>query len=550
MIGGNTNMVESRQDFCDILKQILLPLKKYYSEGNALVKCGVTAATYDDSVAQMEAFARPLWGLAPFWCEDEDFEGFDDIYIKGIINGTDPESDEYWGKMSDFDQRIVETAPIGLALALCPEKIWEPLTETQKRNLYTWLWQVNEIESVDGNWQFFSVIVNLGFKKVGVEYSQERINHAISRYNAFYIGNGWYSDGKSDAIDYYVSFAIHFYSLIYAKLNETDDPINSAIFKERANLFAKDFIYWFDKDGSALAFGRSLTYRFAQCAFWSACVFAGVKPFPIDVMKGIISRNINYWINMPIFDNGGILSIGYGYPNLGMAEGYNAYGSPYWALKAFLILALNKDNEFFTTKSAPLPELEPLRIIKEAKMVIQHINGSVFALTSGQWSDFEPTHTPEKYSKFLYSSKYAFSTPKSYSRVEYAGADNMLVFVDDNDLCYVRKRCKGYEITDDGIIYSQWSPCKGVEVETRLIPTENGHIRTHQIKSEYDWCVYDCSVASVGDTGVIAGDGGEIVTINSINCNLLNANAKIKAVKYQIKQGISEIRTEIKYPYL
>ena len=56
---------------------------------------------------------------------------------------------------------------------------------------------------------------------------------------------------------------------------EKDDPPNSRVFKERAEIFVKDLIYWLKENGEALAFGRSLTYRFAQVSFWRACVFAG-----------------------------------------------------------------------------------------------------------------------------------------------------------------------------------------------------------------------------------------------------------------------------------
>ena len=80
--------------------------------------------------------------------------------------------------------------------------------------------------------------------------------------------------------------------------------------------FAKQFLYWFDEDGAALPFGRSLTYRFAQVSFFSACLLCGIEPLPIGVMKGLIVRHMKYWLSLPVFDRNGILTIGYGYPNL------------------------------------------------------------------------------------------------------------------------------------------------------------------------------------------------------------------------------------------
>ena len=45
------------------LMRLLAPLKPYYSKGGARVDLGVTSTHYEDDSIQMEAFARPLWGL-------------------------------------------------------------------------------------------------------------------------------------------------------------------------------------------------------------------------------------------------------------------------------------------------------------------------------------------------------------------------------------------------------------------------------------------------------------------------------------------------------
>ena len=60
------------------------------------------------------------------------------------------------------------------------------------------------------------------------------------------------------------------------------------------------------------------------------------------MIKGIVLRHLRWWLKQPIFDRDGILSVGYSYPNLAMAEDYNAPGSPYWGLKTLLVLALDE----------------------------------------------------------------------------------------------------------------------------------------------------------------------------------------------------------------
>lgn len=541
-------ILHTKNDFIKCLSKIVNPMEKYYTEGRAGIKCGDFGVFYGEKIALMEGFARLFWGLAPLWAGGHDNDALDKLCLEGIINGTDPDHEEYWGAICDTDQKMVETAALGLALAIAPHKVWEPLNEKQKKNFEKWLLQMNVAEATANNWKLFAVIVNLGLKNVGAEYSRDVIEHGIECVNSYYRSNGWYHDGNTDQADYYVAFAIHFYSLIYAKIMEKEDPENSRIFKERACLFARDFIYWFAQDGSALAFGRSLTYRFAQCCFWSACVFAGIEPFPMGVMKGIISRHLEWWMSKPIFDNDGVLTVGYGYPNLIMSEFYNGFGSPFWALKSFLILALDDEHEFFKTKAEPLPELDSLRVMPEGNMVIQHFGKYMVALTAGQWSAWNPNHCAEKYSKFAYSSRYAFCVPHSAVGIERVAPDNMLSFEIDSYI-YVRRKCISYRIDENGVVYSKWSPYRGIEVETYITPLSDGHIRRHIINSSVECTAYDCAFAVPDEKYCGITANAEIVTINcDPNTNLLNPYTVMNAAKYVISKGENIIETKITYP--
>ena len=540
-------MLDKKEDFIDCLTQMLEPLKEKYTLGNAGIKCGNTGVIYGEDVARLEGFARVLWGLLPLWAGGSDIEEFAEIYREGIANGTNPNHTEYWGKITDYNQRMVEAAPIGFGLLIAPEKIWEPLNEEQKNNFAKWLYGINKVNCPDNNWLFFTILVNLGLKNVGRRYSEEKVKECIEKIHIMYKGDGWYSDGISEQMDYYIAFAMHFYGLIYAKHMENEDPQNSKIFKDRALRFAEDFIYWFDENGSAVAFGRSLTYRFAQCCFWSACIYAGIEPFDMGIMKGIISRNIEFWLNCDIFDNGGILSIGYEYPNLIMSEEYNSYGSPYWALKSFLILALDENHEFFKCSAKPLPRLEELRIINKAKMVIQRQNGYPVMLTGGQWVQWGMKFVPEKYSKFAYSSRYSFNVSCGNTSIKSVSSDSMLVFEKDG-IYYIRRKCIETNIFDDGTLYSKWSPFEGVSVKTYITPIKGGHKRKHIIESDGRYTVYDGAFATPNDTGYIDGNGEKVVICSYPNMNLSNNLTHTMAVKYVILKGETQIETTVKYP--
>ena len=480
---GN-NPLKSKKDLALAVKQLCDPLKPFYSEGGAFLDIGNTFSRCDEKTALMEAFSRPLWGLAPLLGGGGSWDGWDN-YLKGFASGMDPDNEEYWGNIGNCDQKQVELAALSLTLLLAPEASWEKLSEKAKANFASWIGQTNKRETVDTNWLFFRVLVNTALLKVGVEYDQERMDKDLDRLDTFYLSEGWYKDGNTDQMDYYIPFAFHYYSLIYAKVMEKEDPKRSKLFKERAVLFAKDFINWFGEDGSALAFGRSLTYRFSQSCFWGALAFADVEAMPWGVIKGMLLRNLRWWFNQNIFTPEGLLSIGYSYPNLIMAESYNAPGSPYWAMKSFLPLALAEDHPFWLAEELPLPLLETKSVQKQARMVLcrEPKRENVFAFTAGQYADFEPAHTPAKYAKFAYSNVFGFSVPKGSFGLEQGAYDNNLALSERDGFYRTRRKCEKF-IIEDNLIYSLWRPWNDVEIQTWVIPGAPWHVRIHRIKTE------------------------------------------------------------------
>ena len=60
------NPLETRSDMQHALLDLFDPLLPYFSKGNARVRLDAAAAHFDRAAADLEGFARPLWGLAPF----------------------------------------------------------------------------------------------------------------------------------------------------------------------------------------------------------------------------------------------------------------------------------------------------------------------------------------------------------------------------------------------------------------------------------------------------------------------------------------------------
>ena len=180
--------LHSKKDFQDTLLSIICPLKEYYISSKSGLKLGNNGVKYGDHIAHMEGFARVLWGLAPLWNGKGIVEDFENIYVEGIINGTNINHPDYWGNFHQANQLMVEMAAIGYGLIMAPDKLWEPLDVCQRNNLNQWLLQINDCDPCDNNWRFFPVLVNLGLKNVGGEYRQDIIDYSLERIHSFMLG--------------------------------------------------------------------------------------------------------------------------------------------------------------------------------------------------------------------------------------------------------------------------------------------------------------------------------------------------------------------------
>lgn len=553
-----------------LLLEILNPLKPFYSKEGARVYMGETSAHYENDTIPMEAFARPLWGLVPFWAGGGRDRDFEELYKKGIEAGTDPENPEYWHTCRDYDQKFCEMAAIAFGILFCPERIWEPLSNQGKKNLIEWLWEINRHECCACNWQFFKIITNVAMYKLGQPYDREGLREGLEIIDSYYDRGGWYHDGNGGDKDYYNPFVMVTYGIIYARFMEQEDSDRCKRYLERAEAFGKDYIYWFSSDGSSFPYGRSMTYRFAQAAYFSVCALCGVEVFPPAVLKGIITRHLIYWLNLPIFDNAGLLTIGYGYPNLQMSESYNAPGSPYWALKAFLFLALPEEHPFWKIQPEPLPKLQKQRFLDCANMIIQRSGDNVVALVPGRTQTDGHSHTIEKYSKFAYSSKFAFSIARSQATLEENAPDSMLAFEAYGYIFVKNTIEEDYVIEADKIVFL-WQPIEGIQVKTIIEPTEKGHVRTHQIQSQISCKAYDCGFALSTDdrkyfqrteeencsqvkneegycrVTLLEGDGKGKLLIPDANTNLLSPKTSIPMVEYNICPGTQSIKTQVDY---
>ncbi|WP_461214846.1 DUF2264 domain-containing protein [Lacticaseibacillus sp. GG6-2] len=499
--------LESKADYLDLFKEINTPLRQHYV-GRSRIFFGATGVGYGDKAAGMEGFARMMWGAGPAYTQLS--AAWQAEIRAGILAGTDPKAPDYWGDLHDRDQRMVEMPAIALALLHCDAALWHQYSAAEQTQISTWLQQIFAHQCADGNWQFFKVLVYSVLRRLGLTVDDHDAKQALAKIERCYRQDGWYQDSSRGREDYYTPFAFEYYGILYSVLNPQEP--RSEVFRQRARAFAKQFIHFFATDGANVPFGRSLTYRYAAVAFWVACVYGDILPEKTAELKGLINRNLRWWFNKPIRDHG-LLTLGYGYPQLLMTEPYNSPTSPYWANKVFLLLALPADHAFFHTKAAPLPQVRPTALLASPHLLAQHDNGHTVLLNAGQPGPNYHALTNQKYFKFAYSSAFGFSVPRENELKEEAVMDSMLGLTPITTTMTASRggkqivepgnfmaRNNVFDVAqDDTFVASSWQPTGQATVRTWLVPIAGWQVRIHHLQLDAEFAAYETGFAVADD---------------------------------------------------
>lgn len=474
------NDLADRADAQAAAAELLEAWVPFLDAGGARPVLGATGASFDVAAEALEGVARPLFAAAPLAAGGYDWPHWD-LVRRALVEGTDPDHPHWWGAATDQDQRIVEMAAVGLALALVPQHLWEPLGDAQRDRLAAWLRGVDTAEPHQSNWQLFRVMAQLGLRAVGEPCDEAAGRRSLEAIDSHLEQGGWYRDGDvSSTVDHYIPWAYHAYGLLYAWLAGERDPARAAAFRRRAVDIADDVAVWFDPDGGTLPLGRSLTYRFAAATFWGALAVGDCEVLPWDQVRGLWARHLRWWKGKPVLDADGLLTLGWTYPNLSMVEGYSSPASPWWACKAFLPLALGEEHPFWSADEAPMASRRDARAMPTARLVVSGDEHQAQAVVGGRGFWFM-RQGPAKYGRFAYSS--VFGPVLDGDDPLQPASDSMLRLTLPDGRVGWRT-----EVVDSGVdgeeVWSLWRPLPGVEVRTVLTSACPAHARVHHVTSD------------------------------------------------------------------
>jgi hypothetical protein len=276
-------------------------------------------------------------------------------YAAGIAAGTRRGSPSAWPEITDCSQQMVEAAAIAIALHETRPWIWDKLDRRAQDDVRAWLGGFTGKRTHPNNWILFQVVTEQFLAEVGGHYDSDEIERGLDAIEAWYAGDGWYTDGAGQNFDYYIGWAMHLYPLLWSRIAGAADGGRAEVYKERLRAFLGQYQYFFGADGAPVHQGRSLTYRYACTApLWLGELFAAT-PLQPGQTRRLASGAVRHFTERGVPDQDGLLSLGWYEPFLPVTQTYSGPGSPYWASKAFLGLLLPPAHPAWTETESSAP---------------------------------------------------------------------------------------------------------------------------------------------------------------------------------------------------
>lgn len=457
--------LSTRSDWERALARILAPVLEHATPGCASVRLpGNRSSPFGEALDCFETFARSMWGAGAWLSTSQTgvLDGADlgAFYRTGLVHGTDPRHPESWHPLLEIRQTLVEAAAVAWNLLLARSQLWDPLSDAERERVLAWFAEAARIPPYDCNWRLFSLVVQTALKLLGGEHYQSRIDLELERIEQLHVGGGWYDDfqteGNGRTLDYYNATVFHPYLLFWAHIDGDSRPTRRARIHERSRMFLEGFPYWFAADGSFPCFGRSATYRCAvlHAPIWG--VLTGISPLPLGQVRRLCRLVVQRFIDAPdTFGPNGEFTLGFTRSHPAFAEPYFGRGSPYWAGKAFAVLALPPEHPFWSTDEERLP-------VETHDFTVSSAGGSFLLHGSSDDGQVQVVNAggailAKKYSNLSYSTHFGYELDggEEVDEPDRFGEASLTLSLDGEIWCGRRgARCLG---TEDGVLLMESS---------------------------------------------------------------------------------------------
>ena len=306
------------------------------------------------SVNGLEGFARTGSLLAAvIYSKHEGSARWAEILRTGILHGVDPRSNEYWGAIGDYDQRIVEAADIARILWLTRARIWDELSREQQQMISTWLLSATTKHTPRNNWLLFPAVIGVVLVSLHAQGSDgqlARAHAAFTEYRQYYLDQGWFYD-RPHGVDFYNTWGIA-YDLFW--IHVVDPTFEPDFIVDALGKSAQLTQHLISPQGVPIM-GRSICYRTAVPVPLIAANFLDPGKFP----TGRAVRGLDVVWRYFVAHNSlrdGALTQGYFEADPRWLELYSGAGSCHWGLRSLVLAFMHPAaDEFWTATEQPLP---------------------------------------------------------------------------------------------------------------------------------------------------------------------------------------------------
>lgn len=360
-----------RTYWVSLLEKIANPILANISKGelrkNMEVKYSTSWDGSNKEVIYMEAFGRLIGGMASWFNLPEDNSAEGQIRkrlhaqtLKGIAHGFNPESPDYfcWGEPKTT-QPLVDASYIAHAFIRAPKALWEPLSETTKKQVIYEFKTIRQIKPHQNNWVLFAAIIESFLLTIGEEVDTFRIDNAIDSIQKWYLGDGFYGDGNVFHFDHYNGYVIQPMLLDVLRINVSkgrrpQKEYDNAL--KRMQRYAQIQERFISPEGTYPVIGRSSTYRMA--AFQPIAQLALEQLLPKEIkpaqVRCALTAVMKRMFIPSTFTPKGWLEMGLiGDQQEGIVDYYSNSGSMYITSLVFLPLGLPVTDPFW---KAPFTE--------------------------------------------------------------------------------------------------------------------------------------------------------------------------------------------------
>lgn len=400
-----------RTHWVAVADAILDGAARHASPSGALIRYPGGPGPLGSDVDHLEGFARTFMLAAFRIAGDPDgTHALAERYARGIAAGVDPQHPERWVRLHEHQQAKVEAAALALGLHLTRDTVWAQLDERAQQQTIDYLTTFIGSSYPPNNWAWFRIMVSFFVESVGGEFSPADREEDFALLDSFDLPGGWTADGVGRNFDHYCGWALPFYPMIWAQLVDGDPRYAARVqrYRERLDDYLDDALHLIGADGGPLIQGRSLTYRFATAAPVWAAALHGSSRHDLGLLRRAASGQVRHFVDRGMPAGDGVLPLGWHGAWPPIAQSYSGPGSPYWAAKGMLGLALPASHPVWHAVEQPLPiEVAPFARALQAPgwLAVGTDDGVVRVTNHGTDHRVAGTQLPDAapYAKFGYS---------------------------------------------------------------------------------------------------------------------------------------------------